>query len=78
MVTRRTLIIIIIHEVVLSNALRRQKTASKEQQSAADNERLCVFSLTLTEILLPSSPRHQFIHNEDKRYQNDLRKVKKC
>jgi hypothetical protein len=32
--------------------------------------RLRVFSLTLTEILLPSSPGHQFIHNEVKRMPN--------
>ena len=34
-----------------------------QQQSAVDNARLSVLSLTLTEILLSSRPRHQFIPN---------------
>jgi hypothetical protein len=35
----------------------------QQQQPVADSERLQVFSLTLIEILSPSSPRRQFIHN---------------
>ena len=71
--------IIIIREFVLFNIPRRQQTASKQQQSVADNERLWVVSLTLIEILLPSAARHQFIHNEVKRIPKyDLRKITKC
>ena len=63
--------IIIIH--------RRQETASKQQQSVAGDGRLWVSSLTLTEILLPSSPRRQYIHSEVERISKyDLRRVKKC
>jgi hypothetical protein len=40
---------------------------SEHLESAADNERLWVLSLTLIEILLPSIPWHQFIQNEVKR-----------
>ena len=73
------IIIIIIHEVVLFNTLRRQYTASKQRCSAADNERLRVFSLTFIETLLPSTLRPQLIHNEVKRIsKHDLRKFTKC
>ena len=55
----------------------RQQTALKQQQSAADNARLSVFLLTLIEILLPSSPRHQFIYNEVRRISKyGLRKIR--
>ena len=68
---------IIIREVVLFNTPRRQKTASKQQQSAADNGCLSVVSLTLFERLSPSAAR-QFIHNEAKRKPKyDLRKITK-
>jgi len=42
-------------------------------------KRLRVFSLTRIEILLPSSPGHQFIHNEVERIPKyDLRTLTKC
>ena len=48
--------IIIIHETALFNTLLRHWTASQQQQSAANNEERWVLSLTLTEIIVPSSP----------------------
>ena len=48
--------IIIIQETVLFNTLLLQWDASHQQQSATNNEQRWVLSLTLAEIIVPSSP----------------------
>ena len=72
------IIIIIIHETVLFNTLLRHWTASQQQLTVANKEQRWILSLTLTEIIVPSSPKHHCIHNEvtiTSKY--DLRKITK-
>jgi len=58
--------IIIIHEAVLFYRLRQQNSSCLQ----LTDERLCVLSLTLIEILVPSTPRRQFTQRKLKEYQN--------
>jgi len=62
---RRTLLLLLLLLLFMKlHYLTERHTASKQQKSAPDTKRLWGFSLTLIVILLPSSPLHQFFHNE--------------
>ena len=73
------IIIIIFLKICVFNTLTWQSNASKQQQSAADNELLWVSSLALIAMILSSQPTHPCVYNDVKSiWKYDLYKMKTC